>query len=250
MSEIIVFGAGGRAGRAAVQEALRRGHQVTAVVRDPAKYGDVAWDGAAADDVTAGGTTAGGAAATDSVVSPVGVVTGGGEVTGGRVVVVAGDVTDGTSVARLAKGHDAAISAVYDPVVQPDVFFTEAARALLDGLPRAGVERLIVVGLASVLETASGALLMDTPGYPQEYRSFYLGHAAGTDVLRGAATTLDWLVMSPSGDFDHGGARTGGYRTAPAEAASRISYADFAIAMLDEIGTHEHHRTHLGVEES
>ena len=90
---------------------------------------------------------------------------------------------------------------------------------------------------------------MDTPGYPQEYRSFYLGHAAGTDVLRAAATGLDWLVVSPAGDFDHGGARTGRYRTAPADAASRISYADFAIALLDEIDAPRHHRTHLGVEE-
>jgi putative NADH-flavin reductase len=209
MSKIIIFGAGGRAGRAAVQEARRRGHQVTAVVRDPAKYSDLATDG---------------------------------------VLVVAGDVTDVNSVARLAEGHDAAISTVYDAGTQPDVFFAGAARALLDGLARAGVGRPLVVGLASILETASGAFLMDTPEYPQEYRALYLGHAAGTDVLRAATTVLDWLVISPAGDFDHGGARTGRYRTAPAEATSRISYADFAIALLDEIDTPEHHRTHLGVE--
>jgi putative NADH-flavin reductase len=210
MKKIIVFGAGGRAGRAAVQEARRRGHQVTAVVRDPAKYGDLAVDG---------------------------------------VLMVGGDVTDVNKVAQLAEEHDAAIGAAADLSAQPDVFFAGAARALLEGLTRAGVERLVVVGLASVLETASGVLLMDTPGYPQEYRSFYLGHAAGTDVLRADTTTLDWLVISPAGDFDHGGARTGRYRTAPAEATSRICYADFAIALLDEIDTPEHHRRHLGVEE-
>jgi uncharacterized protein len=210
MSKIIVFGAGGRAGRAAVQDALRRGHQVTAVVRDPAKHGDLSADG---------------------------------------VLIVTGDVTDVNSVAQLAEGHDAAIGAAADLSAQPDVFFADAARALLDGLTRASVGRLVVVGLASVLETASGALLMDTSGYPQEYRSFYLGHAAGMEVLRAATTALDWLVLSPAGDFDHGGARTGRYRTAPAEAASRISYADFAIALIDEIDTPEHHRVHLGVEE-
>jgi uncharacterized protein len=89
---------------------------------------------------------------------------------------------------------------------------------------------------------------MDTPGYPQEYRSFYLGHAAGVDVLREAATGLDWVVLSPAGDFDHDGARTGRYRTAAADAASRVSYADFAVALLDEIDTPRHHRTHVGVE--
>jgi putative NADH-flavin reductase len=210
MSKIVVFGAGGKAGRAAVEEARRRGHQVTAIVRDPAKHADLATN---------------------------------------AVRIVAGDVTDLNSVVQVAEGHDAAISCVYDAGAQPDVFFAGAARVLLDGLTRAGVGRLVVVGLASVLETASGALLMDTPGYPQEYRFFYLGHAAGTDVLRAATTTLDWLVISPAGDFDHGGARTGQYRTAPAEASSRISYADFAIALLDEIDTPKHHRTHFGVEE-
>ncbi|MEU8203776.1 NAD(P)H-binding protein [Streptosporangium sp. NPDC049046] len=209
MSRIIVFGAGGRGGRAAVHEALRRGHQVTAVVRDPAGHGDLAADG---------------------------------------VRIVAGDVTDANGVARLAEGHDAAISSVYDAGAAHDVFFADAARALLDGLTRAGVARLLTVGLASVLATSSGTLLMDTPGYPQEYRSFYLGHAAGNEVLRTTPASLDWLVVSPAGDFDHGGARTGRYRVAPAEAASRISYADFAIALLDEIDTPEHHRTHLGVE--
>jgi uncharacterized protein len=209
MSKVVVFGAGGRAGRAAVAEARRRGHQVTAVVRDPAKYGDLAIDG---------------------------------------VRLAAGDVTDVDSVARVAEGQDAAISAVYDAGTEPAAFFTAAARALIDGLPQAGVGRLLVVGLASVLKNASGVLLMDTPGYPQEYRSFYLAHAAGVDVLRAASTELDWLVVSPAGDFDHNGVRTGRYRTAAADTGSRVSYADLAVALLDEIETPKHHRTHLGVE--
>lgn len=68
------------------------------------------------------------------------------------------------------------------------------------------------------------------------------------DVLRTVPPGLDWLVLSPAGDFDHGGARTGRYRTAPAEATSRISYADFAIALLDEIDNPQYHRTHVGLE--
>src|SRR5256714_8480174 len=71
MANIIVFGAGGRAGRVAVAEAARRGHRVTAVVRDPGKY-----QGLAAE----------------------------------TVAVVAGDVTDAARIAELAPGHDAAIN--------------------------------------------------------------------------------------------------------------------------------------------
>jgi len=209
MSKVAIFGAGGRAGRAAVSEARRRGHRVTAIVRDPGRHSGLSGDG---------------------------------------VQLMAGDVTDVNSVARVAAGHDAAISAVYDSAAQPDAFYTSAARALLDGLTRARVTRLVVVGLASALKTGEGTALMDTPGYPQQYRSFYLAHAAGTQVLRTAATGVDWLVVSPAGDFDHSGARSGRYRTAMADATSRISYADFAVALIDEIDTPAHHRTHLGVE--
>ncbi|WP_328989450.1 NAD(P)H-binding protein [Kribbella sp. NBC_01245] len=206
MSRIVVFGAGGRAGRAAVAEAVRRGHGVTAVVRSPEKYG------AAADGVR----------------------------------VVAGDNTDAGSIAEAAAGHDAAISAVYDFAADPSEFFVNATRALADGLGKAGVRRLVWVGLASVLPTASGELLMDTPGYPNEYRSFYLGHAAGADVLR-ATEGLDWVTLSPAGDFDHEGTATGSYRIAAGDAGARITYADFALALLDEIEAPTHHRSHVGV---
>ncbi|GGL33492.1 NAD(P)-dependent oxidoreductase [Planomonospora parontospora] len=82
---------------------------------------------------------------------------------------------------------------------------------------------------------------MDEPGYPGEYRDFYLGHAAGLAVLQEA--DLDWAYVAPAGDFGHGGARTGRYRIAEhADPAGRITYADFAIALLDEIEDPRHHR--------
>ncbi|MGW2596450.1 NAD(P)-dependent oxidoreductase [Streptomyces klenkii] len=193
-SRIIVFGAGGRVGRAAVAEARRRGHEVTEAGR--------------AD----------------------------------------GKVTDAEAVARLAAGHDAAIVAVYDPGVPAGEFFPAVARALAEGLPASGVTRLVSVGLASVLPTASGDLLMDAPGYPREWREFYAGHGAGTEALRAAEPeALDWVVLSPAGDFDHEGEPSGGYALAPADADSRITPGDFARALLDEAGAPTLHRIHAGV---
>ncbi|MGV9532700.1 NAD(P)-dependent oxidoreductase [Streptosporangium sandarakinum] len=206
--DIVIFGAGGRAGRQAVAEALRRGHRVTAVVRDPARHGDL---------------------------------------TGARVV--AGDVTDEAGVERVAAGHDAAISAAADLAVPPRDFFTSSARALSAGLAKAGVGRLVVVGLASVLPGASGVPLMDEPGYPNEYRAFCLGHAAGLDELR--ACEPDWAYVAPAGDFDHGGVPTGRYRVAEhGDAASRITYADFAIALLDEVEDPRTRRAAVSVREA
>jgi putative NADH-flavin reductase len=191
MSKIVIFGAGGRAGRTAVGEALARGHDVTAVVRDVSRYQGPS---------------------------------------GARVV--PGDVLDAPAHAR---GADAVISAVYQS--GPD-FFVQAAKALT----ATDADRIVVVGLASVLPTADGTLLMDTAGYPQEWRDFYLAHAAGV-----AALDRDWVVVSPAGDFDHGGPRFGRYRVTPADAGSRVSYADLAVALVDEIEEPRHHRVHIGV---
>ncbi|MFG1947807.1 NAD(P)-dependent oxidoreductase [Nonomuraea sp. NPDC048826] len=201
---IVVFGAGGRAGRRAVEEARRRGHEVTAVVRDPARHGDL-----------------------------------------GDVRVVAGDVTDPASVRRAAAGHDAAISAAADLTMSPHDFFTASARALVE----AAAPRLVVVGLASIMPGASGAPLMDEPGYPSEYRAFFLGHAAGLAELR--ASDVDWTYVAPAGDFDHGGTRTGRYAIADhADATSRISYADFAIALVDEVEAPRHPCAAISVREA
>ncbi|TDU89365.1 hypothetical protein EV138_2929 [Kribbella voronezhensis] len=204
MSRVLVFGAGGRAGRAVVEEARSRGHEVTAVVRDPSRYADLPG-------------------------------------------LVAGDVTSAADVERLSKGHDAVVAAVYDGAgTDPAAFFTSAAGSLVDGLTKADVPRLLWVGLASILPTESGALLMDTPSYPQEYRSFYLAHAAAANVF--GVSALDWVSIAPAGDFNHvNPARTGNYRVLPADATNLISYADFAIALLDEIDRPAHHRGKLGV---
>jgi uncharacterized protein len=206
--DVVVFGAGGRAGRRAVAEAGRRGHAVTAVVRDPARHGDL-----------------------------------------GEARLVRGDVTDSANVAEVAAGHDAAVAAAVDLSADPAEFFTNSTRALTAGLAKAGVSRLVVVGLAAVLPGASGAALMDEPGYPNEYRAFYLGHAAGLAELRGS--DLDWVYAAPAGDFDHEGTPTGRYRVAEhADRASRITYSDFALALLDEVEAPRHHRATISVREA
>ncbi|WP_328525338.1 NAD(P)-dependent oxidoreductase [Kribbella sp. NBC_00359] len=198
MSKILVIGARGRAGSAAVEEARRRGHEVTEVART-----------AEAGQVT-------------------------------------GDVTDAARIAELAVDHDAVIAAVYDGGTDPAEFFPRAARALVDGLAKAGVERLVWVGLASILATADGILLMDTEGYPQEFRAFFLAHQAALDTI--SASALDWVSVAPAGDFNHADPTpTGAYRFSPADGGGLIGYADFAIAVVDEVDQPRHHRVGVGV---
>ncbi|WP_049580415.1 NAD(P)-dependent oxidoreductase [Streptomyces sp. SBT349] len=211
MSEIVVFGAGGRAGRRAVAEARRRGHAVTAVVRAPARY------------------------------------------TGQRdeaVRVVAGSVTDAALAAEVLTGADAVINAAaeYGPGTDPSSFFPAAAGALVAGVRHAGTGRLIAIGLSSFLTDVDGTSPLAGTELPEDFRAFRDAHLAGLDVLRAEGGDLDWLYISPAGDFDHRGPRTGRYTVAEhGDMADRISYPDFAIALLDEIETPRHRGVHLAV---
>ncbi|MFJ7961287.1 NAD(P)-dependent oxidoreductase [Streptomyces sp. NPDC096319] len=209
---IVVFGAGGRVGRAAVAEAVARGHRVTAVVRDPAAYRDLE---------------------------------------GAGVTLVRGDATDAASVGALAAGHDAAVNAAVRLDVPSVDFFTAAAKAMVAGLTEAGVGRLLTLGIATTLETAPGVRIMDAPDFPEQYRTFSQGHVAEFELLTAeAGPGLDWLMVVPGLDLNAEAERTGGYRTAVGrviEGPGRISHADLALALLDEIDHPRHSRVQLAV---
>ncbi|MEU0405168.1 NAD(P)H-binding protein [Streptomyces sp. NPDC006197] len=209
---IIVFGAGGRVGRAAVAEAVARGHRVTAVVRDPAAYGDLE---------------------------------------GAGVTLVRGDATDSASVAALAAGHDAALNAAVRLDVPSADFFTAAAKALVTGLTEAGVGRLLTLGIVTTLETAPGVRLMDAPDFPADWRTFAQGHVAEFELLTAeAGPGLDWLMVVPPMDLNAEADRTGAYRTAVGtvlDGPGRIAHADLALALLDEIERPRHSRVQLAV---
>jgi uncharacterized protein len=171
------------------------------------------------------------------------------------VDVVAGDVTLADSVAEVAAGHDAAIHTAARFDVPAAEFFVSAARALLDGLTRAGVPRLLLVGIGTTLETAPGVRVLDAPDFPADYRPFSLGHAAELDALRASDADIDWVLVTPPPVFlDDEAPRTGRYRVGGVQVLtnengepSRLSYADLAVALLDEIDTPAHHRTQIAV---
>ncbi len=219
MSSIVVFGAGGRAGRAVTAEARDRGHRVTAVVRDPGKHGDI----------EAGG-----------------------------ISVVKGDVTDVRAISSISRGHDAVINAVTPISVGQSLsnldgqFFVKTTDALLQGLTEAGVPRLLLIGLFANLQDDQGHLLMDDPSvFPAELRPFALAHTAGLERLRAADTAIDWLMLTPPTWLDPEGPRTGRYRiggeTLPQPGSARLSYADLAVALIDEVETPRHHRIRVSI---
>jgi putative NADH-flavin reductase len=153
------------------------------------------------------------------------------------VVAVAGDASDPQALAALIAGSDAVVSALH---------FDVPAQTLLDALRTAGVPRLLVTGGAASLEVAPGTRLIDTPEFPEEWKAFAMGGITFLDALR-EVDDIDWTFFSPAALIFEG-PRTGTYRAGGDQLVtdeageSRISFADYAIAMIDELEAHKHAR--------
>lgn len=223
MSSIVIFGAGGRAGRLVVSEARARGYAVTAIVRD---------------------------IATERVRDAA-------ELHAAGVTLLAGDAADADRVAEVAAGHVAAISTIaprHDIAPPPDQL-ARAHRALLGGLERASVTRLAVVGVAPTLEVEPGVRMIDTSAIPPEHQPFLRAHEAGLDALLAAGPTsaVDWVSLTPPMSLVHDAPRHGRYRISAGDGlpghpgADHLSYADLAVALVDEAVEPRHHRRRIAV---
>ena len=148
-----------------------------------------------------------------------------------------GDASEAHTLAGLIRGADAVISALTLDVT---------GETLLSALKEAGVPRLLVTGGASSLEIAPGKRLIDSPDFPEEWKGFALASHALLEAVR-PEKVVDWTYLSPANDFFEG-PRTGKFRLGgdqllvDSEGKSRISYADYAIAMVDELEQHLHSR--------
>lgn len=196
-----LIGAGGYVGSFLLKEALNRGHKVTAILRHPEKI----------------------------------------SIKHENLTIRKGDVRDPAEVAKLAAGHDAVISAYNPGWENPDIHNEQVAGydAIISGVKKAGVRRLLIVGGAGSLETASGHQLVDSPEFPGEFKG---GALAMRDVLNKirAEKILEWSFLCPSMNLEPG-ERTGNFRVGgdrlliAEDGESRISCEDFAMAMIDEL---------------
>ena len=114
--------------------------------------------------------------------------------------------------------------------------------------------RLVVVGGAGSLyankEHTSTVELQ--PTFPDAYKPVSAAHGLALAELR-ASENVKWTYISPAGDFQADGERTGKYilggeeLTLNSRNESIISYADYAIAMVDEIEKGNHIQQRISV---
>ncbi|SHL18332.1 hypothetical protein SAMN05444266_102345 [Chitinophaga jiangningensis] len=199
--KVAIIGASGFIGHEILNEALNRGHEVTAIVRNPGKI----------------------------------------TVSNEKLTVKQADVTDANAVAAAVAGTDAVISAY--KAVDTDTY-VQATKATIAGLKQAGIKRFILVSGAASLEVAPGHLLLDSPHFPAEWKPIAEATRAGLLVLK-QENDLDWTALSPAAMIEPG-PRTGKFRlggtTLVTDEAghSKISVADYAVALIDELETPKH----------
>ena len=212
MKDIILIGASGFVGSAILEEALSRGHKVTALVRNPEKI----------------------------------------QVKNENLTVLAVDATDVEALSKVATGKDAVISAYNPGWGNPRLYeeILENYPKIIEGVKKSGVQRLLVVGGAGVLYVQPGVRLMDTGTLPAEWIPAAKGEGELFLNALSKENDIDWVYFAPPANLGNmgKGVRTGKYRLGTdtllvdEKGDSFISVEDYAVAMIDELEQEAHHK--------
>jgi uncharacterized protein len=205
---VVVYGATGNSGREIVKELLRRGHKVTGVARK-----------------------------VDSLKAEPG------------LTIKTDDLANVDAIVGVIRGADAVVSAYAPPADDTDALLGVTERQIA-AVKKAAVPRLLVVGGAGLLEVAPGVTLIKSGYLPAEYLPIATSHEKALAVLR--ASGIDWTYLSPAAYFVPG-ERTGKFRlgtkelVSDAKGESKISFADYAIALVDELEKPAHRKASFSV---
>ena len=193
--KIAVVCANGKAGQLITKEAVQRGLDVTAVVRGENR-----------------------SAASQSI---------------------SRDVLDIT--AEDLKGFDAVVDAFGAWTEETLPLHSSSLKVLCDALSGTDIRLLVVGGAGSLyVNPEHTACVADGPDFPDMFKPLAAAMAKALSELR-QRNDVKWTYISPAGDFQAEGERSGEYilggeeLTLNEKGESIISYADYAVAMVDEI---------------
>lgn len=156
--KITVLGATGGTGRQLIDQALEASHEVTAVVRDPAKL---------------------------PVHHP-------------RLTVVRADVLDASALTPHVIGRDAVLSALGGSGLGPTTVQSEATAAVIEAMREVGVRRLIVVSNSGMVEGDNEGVFtkyLVNPILRRVLREPWADMARMEAIVHGG--DLDWTVVRP-----------------------------------------------------
>lgn len=205
--KLTVFGATGATGTRLVEQATAAGHEVTAVVRDPARL----------------------TVPTDQ-----------------RLQVVTADVMDPAAISPAVAAADAVISAVGPRGGGPTTVSCDSVRSIIAAMQKTGARRLVTIS-GSIVADAGEGIVMRSLVKPMVrvtlLRQVCADMRRAEDEVRHSG--LDWTIMRPPRLTEKAAAGT--YRTAVDRNLPRgftISRADLATCILalleDPASIHRH----------
>jgi uncharacterized protein len=199
--KIALTGATGFVGTAVLNEALNRGHRVTAIARNTSKI----------------------------------------VITDNNLILKNADVYNTNELASVIAGNEAVISTFNSGWTNPNIYedFIRGSESIQAATKKAGIKRLLIVGGAGSLEIKPGVQLVDTPEFPAEWKRGAQAARDYLNVLK-KETDVDWTFLSPA-IMLHPGERTGNFRLGTDQPVfddngkCEISVEDLAVALLDEL---------------
>jgi len=200
--KIGIIGATGKVGSLILKEAKVRGHKVTAIVRNASKLIDK------------------------------------------NLTILEKDVFELKS--DDLKQFDIVVNAFGAPLGDERLHVL-AGRTLINAMKGAPNTTLIVVGGAGSLfvDEEKTTRLFETPEFPKEFFATASNQGKNLEDLQ-ATRFIKWTFISPAAFFNPAGKRTGVYKIGKdnvilnSKGQSYISYADYAIAVIDEIESQDH----------
>ena len=130
---------------------------------------------------------------------------------------------------------------------------SSSLKHLCDILSGSDARLLIVGGAGSLYVNKEHTLqVSDSPDFPDAFKPLAAAMAKALSELR-QRDDVRWTYISPAGDFQADGERSGKYilggeeLTLNSRNESIISYADYAIAMVDEIEKGSHIKQRISV---
>lgn len=151
------------------------------------------------------------------------------------------------------KGFDAVVDAFGAWTEDTLPLHSTSLKHLCDVLSGTATRLYIVGGAGSLyVDKDHTTTVSQTPTFPDAFKPLAAAMAKALGELR-ERKDVNWTYISPAGDFQADGERTGKYilggeeLTLNAAGESVISYADYAIAMVDAIEDGGHNQERISV---
>lgn len=159
------------------------------------------------------------------------------------------DLSSVDRIAAIVAGSDVVVSAYAPPRDDTDQL-AHVTQRLISAVQQAGSPRLVVVGGCGSLYFSPGVTVLKSGYWPEAYVPIAESHIKAFAALR--ASEINWTYFSPPMSITPG-ERTGKFRLGrddlikDAEGKSRVSFEDYAVALVDELERPAHERARFTI---